>query len=143
MPEEMDGMPFLTSCVPLRLVCICLYLLDRVFDGPIARNKARQRVADAPASYHWPRFRQENLRVEGVFLADGWHLLDAYTPTVLRSDSHIGGHDCLHYCVPGPADTWVVMLYNMLAARAEEVATGLSYAEASSGGRGIGDEGWR
>lgn len=50
------------------------------------------------------------------FTADGWRILDAYTPTVLRADSHIGDKDCLHYCVPGPADHWATLLYNMLLA---------------------------
>lgn len=55
----------------------------------------------------------------GRFISDGWKILDAYTPTVLRADSHIGDHDCLHYCVPGPADHWVTLLYNMLLAERE------------------------
>lgn len=38
----------------------------------------------------------------------GWRLLDAYSPTLLRADMHIGERrdterkpDCLHYCVVG------------------------------------------
>lgn len=45
--------------------------------------------------------------------ADGWTLLDAYGPTILRADSH-AGEDGLHYCVPGPIDHWVTLLYNIL-----------------------------
>jgi hypothetical protein len=37
--------------------------------------------------------------------------LDVFTPTVLRADSHL---DMLHYCVPGPLDTWVELLSNVL-----------------------------
>lgn len=61
--------------------------------------------------------------LEEAFSAeDGWRLLDAYTPTVLRADGHHGvGEDCLHYCVPGPVDHWVTLLYNILLSEAPGV----------------------
>ena len=45
-----------------------------------------------------------------------------------RADGHVGaamayhsdpakaaaGRDCLHYCLPGPSDTWALALYNLL-----------------------------
>ena len=45
-----------------------------------------------------------------------------------RADGHVGkamsyhadplkakaGHDCLHYCLPGPSDAWAHALYNLL-----------------------------
>lgn len=51
--------------------------------------------------------------------------MDAYTPGVMRADAHVGMRangrkDCLHYCVPGPIDHWIVLLYNMLLANIEE-----------------------
>lgn len=61
-----------------------------------------------------------------------WRLLDSYTPTFLRADSHMGGNgpDCLHYCLPGPTDHWVRLLYNILL-----VATTEDPLEASRSGR--------
>ncbi|CAN0531880.1 unnamed protein product, partial [Laminaria digitata] len=53
----------------------------------------------------------------------GWRVLDAYTPTLLRPDLHHGDGDCLHYCVPGPVDHWVTLLYNILLV--ERVERGL------------------
>ncbi|CAM9681598.1 unnamed protein product [Ectocarpus sp. 4 AP-2014] len=44
----------------------------------------------------------------------GWTLLDAYSPTILRADFHASEEDGLHYCLPGPIDHWVVLLYNIL-----------------------------
>lgn len=59
--------------------------------------------------------------LEGAFSKDdGWKLLDAYTPTILRADLHNGGEDCVHYCMPGPIDHWVVLLYNMLLAETSD-----------------------
>jgi hypothetical protein len=40
--------------------------------------------------------------------------LDFAKPTELRSDSHIGGKDCLHYCIPGPEDNWVVWIMDAI-----------------------------
>ena len=41
-------------------------------------------------------------------------MLDAYTPTIMRRDMHGHEGDGLHYCIPGPVDHWVRLLYNML-----------------------------
>lgn len=46
--------------------------------------------------------------------AGGWTLMDIYSPTVLRADSHHGNGDCLHSCMPGPVDHWVTLFYNIL-----------------------------
>ncbi len=37
--------------------------------------------------------------------------LDVVTATARRADSHADG---LHYCLPGPPDTWVTLLFNAL-----------------------------
>ena len=38
---------------------------------------------------------------------------DVFNATSLRADSHPGsGNDCLHYCVPGVVDDWVIFFYN-------------------------------
>lgn len=91
-----------------------------MFDGPVDSEVAARLVGGGPAKYRWNTFRDKNARLEEAFSADkGWVLLDAYTPTVLRSDMHHGGDDCLHYCMPGPADHWITLLYNIIL-----VATG-------------------
>eukprot|EP00903_Cladosiphon_okamuranus_P013819 g12861.t1 len=88
---------------------------QRMFDGPVDETFAAELVNSAPEKYQWSTFHDRNAQLEKAFSADkGWRLLDAYTPTFLRSDSHIGDSDCLHYCVPGPADHWVTLLYNIL-----------------------------
>ena len=35
--------------------------------------------------------------------------------TQTESDQHPGGNDCLHYCIPGPIDTWVILIYAVLS----------------------------
>ncbi|CAI5515036.1 unnamed protein product [Closterium sp. Naga37s-1] len=65
----------------------------------------RQDAAQLP--HHWGDFGRQNELARRVDTATG-----------LRPDGHVmlkdGRADCLHYCLPGPADTWVRMLFNIL-----------------------------
>lgn len=73
-----------------------------------------QKGSDSTQPFHWNKFHAQNVDVE-AFLKDKFPMvlrLDAYTPTVLRADSHVDG---LHYCIPGPIDEWVTILYNALS----------------------------
>lgn len=93
-----------------------------MFEGPVDLDVALALVDAAPESYKFRTFHDNNRLLEEAFLgdpSDGWWLIDSYTPTVLRPDLHRGGADCLHYCIPGPVDHWVRLLYNVLL-----VATG-------------------
>lgn len=88
-----------------------------MFKGPVELEVAFR--LNAEGKWNWSGFPKLNELLEKAFLddpEDGWRLLDVYTPTVLRADSHVGGPDCLHYCIPGPVDHWVRLFYNMLAA---------------------------
>ena len=59
--------------------------------------------------YHWGQFKQQNFLTRSLILTSFQKILyiDVASLTDLRRDSHIGAHDCLHYCIPGPVDTWV------------------------------------
>ena len=88
---------------------------SRTFDSPVERHVAQSLVEASPESYKWKYFEENNFAFESGFSRErGWCFIDAFTPTLLRADSHIGDGDCLHYCVPGPADHWVALLYNIL-----------------------------
>lgn len=96
-----------------------------MFEGPVDIDVALSLVAAAPEEYQYSSFVQYNTLIENAFLGNpgnGWRLLDAYTPTVLRPDMHFGNLDCLHYCVPGPSHHWVRLLYNMLLAATNRTA---------------------
>ncbi|CAB1096144.1 unnamed protein product [Ectocarpus sp. CCAP 1310/34] len=89
---------------------------DRMFGGPVDLDTALDLVAKGPPRYKWTTFGDRNKLLEEAFEATngGWTLLDAYSPTILRADSHASATDGLHYCLPGPIDHWVVLLYNIL-----------------------------
>jgi len=62
-------------------------------------------------------------------------LLDVVNMTLLRSDGHSGGLDCLHYSEPGPVDWWNHLLYTLLK---EEAATKDSEEHTGISGRTAG-----
>ena len=65
--------------------------------------------------HHWDKFHSQNIEVE-AFLERYFPrvvYLDVYTSTVLRRDSYCV-KDGLHYCIPGPIDEWVVLLFNTM-----------------------------
>ena len=83
--------------------------------GPVKPNVAQHLVDESPHKYNWEQFEELNVAFEKGFSKEmGWWMIDAFTPTFMRADSHIGDGDCLHYCVPGPADHWVDLFYNIL-----------------------------
>lgn len=65
-------------------------------------------------SWNYDKFHQQNVAVHAFLYANYPQILnlDFFTSTILRQDSH---YDNLHYCMPGPIDTWVrTFLYNAL-----------------------------
>ena len=64
---------------------------------------------------HWGEFASQNEAVAEVVRArPNVLLLAVASMTAFRSDSHHGGRDCLHYCMPGPLDAWVEALHRAL-----------------------------
>lgn len=75
--------------------------------------KEPQREEDLPASWHWGDFRAQNLLSKKIVEAAGYIYMDVYSMLSLRPDGHLGPGDCLHYCLPGPLDVVVHLLYNV------------------------------
>jgi hypothetical protein len=63
--------------------------------------------------FHWETFNYQNNIAKNMIAKHYPNVvfLDIYRSTMLRPDSHMDG---LHYCIPGPVDNWVVLLYNLL-----------------------------
>jgi hypothetical protein len=66
----------------------------------------------AKMPFHWSDFERQNEMAFDLIRTKHPHVgfLDFANATNLRSDSHIGNGDCLHYCLPGPIDNWTKML---------------------------------
>ena len=74
--------------------------------------------------YHWDRIEPNDRIRARIFeetLPGRVRFLDAAALTRERPDQHLlkgrfggGSEDCLHYCLPGPIDTWNMVLARML-----------------------------
>lgn len=85
---------------------------DKTFGEPISSiEEAEHGIISGGKIYNWYMIQYENILIEPVMRDNGFDILDVYSSTILRSDSHI---DCLHYCIPGPVDHWIRLLYNMI-----------------------------
>ncbi|CAI5518587.1 unnamed protein product [Closterium sp. Naga37s-1] len=75
----------------------------------------RQNGSDLP--FHWGEFKAQNEAVRPIVEAMGGVFMDVDHLSALRPDGHRGfveKMDCLHYCLPGPEDTWSEFLYNII-----------------------------
>jgi hypothetical protein len=63
--------------------------------------------------FHWSEFKRQNLIAKEIIEAAGGVYLDVATMTNLRPDGHVGGRDCLQYCIPGVTTEWMRVLYNV------------------------------
>mmetsp|Transcript_37560 Transcript_37560/g.83959 ORF Transcript_37560/g.83959 Transcript_37560/m.83959 type:complete len:459 (-) Transcript_37560:189-1565(-) len=81
------------------------------FKEPLETIPATWNKYERAFNYH--QMMDQNREVQR-FLAAAFPqviFLDVATSTILRRDGH---RDYLHYCVPGPMDHWVTLLYNAL-----------------------------
>ncbi|CAI5525708.1 unnamed protein product [Closterium sp. Naga37s-1] len=87
------------------------------FTRPLKRRpKPLQLKGQLPAT--WTRHAEMNVAVRSLLKEYGVVYLDVDSATSLRPDGHHrrmdGTVDCRHYCMPGPLDHWVSLLYNLL-----------------------------
>ncbi len=71
---------------------------------------------EAELPFDWDKFRHQN-ELTHALIANHYPnivYVDVYTPTVLRIDMRRAPEDCLHYCIPGPVDTWALLIFNVL-----------------------------
>ena len=64
-----------------------------------------------PLPHGWDSIPEQNALMLEILDQESipFIFLDVFSLTRDRADRHIGGGDCLHYCLPGPPDTWVQM----------------------------------
>ncbi|CAN6458649.1 unnamed protein product [Victoria cruziana] len=80
---------------------------------PLERRQSFSR-SGADNKYHWRDIQRQNRLVKGVVEEFGFIYIDADSLLSRRADGHVHGRDCLHYCIPGPLDSLVQLLYNTL-----------------------------
>ncbi|RUO96274.1 hypothetical protein BC936DRAFT_142286 [Jimgerdemannia flammicorona] len=78
---------------------------------PLVHQPTESELQDLP--YHWGEAKRQNAIAKEIIEAAGGVYIDVATMTNMRPDGHIGGQDCLRYCIPGPLDAWMLVLYNV------------------------------
>ncbi|OAD75533.1 hypothetical protein PHYBLDRAFT_186429 [Phycomyces blakesleeanus NRRL 1555(-)] len=63
--------------------------------------------------FGWSELRRRNAMAKAMVEAVGGVYVDLGALTDVRPDGHVGGQDCLRYCIPGPLDAWVQILYKL------------------------------
>ena len=73
-------------------------------------------VTEDDVRNNWVKFAAQNALVKSYLDSLSVVTIDANATSYYRPDSHVAGRheDCLHYCMPGPVDTWVIFLFNIL-----------------------------
>ncbi|KAG1453925.1 hypothetical protein G6F56_007446 [Rhizopus delemar] len=66
--------------------------------------------------YGWSETKRRNLIAKAIVEGSGGVYVDLGALADLRPDGHVGGQDCLRYCIPGPLDSWVHILYQIFLA---------------------------
>lgn len=69
--------------------------------------------------YGWSELKRRNAMARKIVEAAGGVFVDLAALTDLRPDGHMGGQDCLRYCIPGPLDAWVQVLYHVFLTLAQ------------------------
>ncbi|KAI8372775.1 uncharacterized protein BYT42DRAFT_577946 [Radiomyces spectabilis] len=80
---------------------------DRPLKKPLTDEERRQ------LPFGWSEVQRRNAIARSIVEASGGLFVDLAAVTDLRPDGHVGGQDCLRYCMPGPLDSWVHILYNV------------------------------
>ncbi|KAG1178655.1 hypothetical protein G6F70_002888 [Rhizopus microsporus] len=66
--------------------------------------------------FGWSETKRRNLIAKTIIEGAGGVYVDLGALTDLRPDGHVGGQDCLRYCIPGPLDSWMHILYQVFLA---------------------------
>lgn len=79
--------------------------------GPLEQPLTDDQLKQLP--FGWSEIARRNEIARVIVEAAGGLFLDLAKLTDLRPDGHIGGNDCLRYCIPGPLDSWAQVLYQV------------------------------
>ncbi|KAF1800999.1 hypothetical protein V8B55DRAFT_1530803 [Mucor lusitanicus] len=78
---------------------------------PLARPLDDSYLKKLP--HGWSELERRNAMAREIVEAAGGVFIDLARLTNVRPDGHIGGQDCLRYCIPGPLDSWAQILYQV------------------------------
>ncbi|KAI9472113.1 MAG: hypothetical protein EXX96DRAFT_582944 [Benjaminiella poitrasii] len=80
-------------------------------EGPLASSLDDETIRALP--YGWSELDRRNAIARVLVEGAGGLFIDLAKVTNMRPDGHVGGLDCLRYCIPGPLDGWAQILYQV------------------------------
>lgn len=78
---------------------------------PLLEPLSEEQMMTLP--YGWSHAQRRNAIARAIVQEAGGLFIDMAALLNVRPDGHVGGQDCLRYCIPGPLDTWAQILYNV------------------------------
>ncbi|CAO3576628.1 unnamed protein product [Absidia cylindrospora] len=93
------------------------YCDDATDHGPLKKPLTDDEKKHLP--FGWAELERRNAMARVIVEEAGGVFVDLAALTDTRPDGHVGGHDCLRYCIPGPLDTWLDILYQVFATLAD------------------------
>ncbi|ORZ11915.1 hypothetical protein BCR42DRAFT_440339 [Absidia repens] len=93
------------------------YCDDAANHGPLKKPLSDEERKHLP--FGWAELERRNAMARAIVEEAGGVFVDLAALTDTRPDGHVGGHDCLRYCIPGPLDTWLDILYQIFATLAD------------------------
>ncbi|KAG2212614.1 hypothetical protein INT47_000590 [Mucor saturninus] len=79
--------------------------------GPLKEPLTDEALRSLP--FGWSEIGRRNAMARVIVEAAGGLFVDLAALSDLRPDGHVGGQDCLRYCIPGPLDSWALILYKV------------------------------
>ncbi|CAH1767867.1 3289_t:CDS:1, partial [Entrophospora sp. SA101] len=79
---------------------------------PLKDERSYSEIDELP--YNWNLIHKQNIMAKKIIEAAGGVYMDVEKLMETRIDGHIGGQDCLRWCIPGPADVWLDLLFFIL-----------------------------
>jgi hypothetical protein len=83
-------------------------------DAPLTKPLTDDELKRLP--FGWAELERRNAIARAIVEEAGGVFVDLAALTDRRPDGHVGGHDCLRYCIPGPLDPWMDVLYQVFSA---------------------------
>ncbi|ORX46474.1 hypothetical protein DM01DRAFT_1364384 [Hesseltinella vesiculosa] len=81
--------------------------------GPMQQPLQDEDLVHLP--FGWSELERRNTLAKVIVEAAGGVFVDLAALLNTRPDGHVGNHDCLRYCIPGPMDDWMDVLYQVFS----------------------------
>ncbi|CAO3578828.1 unnamed protein product [Absidia cylindrospora] len=81
---------------------------DKPLERPLTDDEKRR------LPFGWAESERRDAMAREIVEQAGGVFVDLAALVETRPDGHVGGHDCLRYCIPGPLDAWMDVLYQAL-----------------------------